>query len=57
MRERANSVGGKVKINGVAGKGTAVIVRIKSEHDILRLSPALEKSTGPETSNPRGDKP
>ncbi|HKO96499.1 MAG TPA: PAS domain S-box protein, partial [Pyrinomonadaceae bacterium] len=56
MRERANSVGGKVQINRVAGKGTAVIVRlpIKSDLDIL---PALEKSSGPATSHRGGEKP
>lgn len=58
MRERANSVGGNVKINGVARKGTAVIVRlrIKSEHDVLGLSSALEKGTGATTSDPGEEK-
>ena len=28
MRERAHSVGGKIEINGTAGKGTVIIVRL-----------------------------
>ncbi|HEX8843850.1 MAG TPA: ABC transporter substrate binding protein [Pyrinomonadaceae bacterium] len=33
MRERAHSIGGKVEINGIAGKGTVLIVRLPIKGD------------------------
>jgi PAS domain S-box-containing protein len=33
MRERAHSIGGKVEINGIAGKGTVLIVRLPINGD------------------------
>jgi len=33
MRERAHSIGGKVEINGIAGKGTVLVVRLPIKGD------------------------